>query len=691
MKIKGCIYLLVCLFISIPASGQLYVGAAYYSEQNTTDRVTADALLMREANFNIVRMGDFAWSAMEPLDGIFIFDWLDNAIRTLSGEQIETLLCTPTAAIPKWMHDAHPDIMQMKEDGQRKPYGRRRHACINNDVYREYCVRIATAMAERYTDTPSVIGFQIDNELATEDPYCYCPVCQKKFAGWLQEKYHTVEKLNATWGTTFWSETLSSFSQIWLPRKMDNPAAYLDYQRFNSDCTLEFFRLQRDAIKKIAPNLAITTNIGGSGFVNTIDLYKLGSECDALAVDNYPINATLESLYGNNIGQPFNPVMTSFALQQIRGGRNEHIWVTEEQVGKTALVQREIVSPGIVRLWTHQQLAYGCNMSVFFPFRSFDTAHEHLMAGVVESDGIKRRKFYEIQQTAGEIGAVYAKTGKMIPTAKAAIIRDFDADWTFENGYTFCPDMKYLREIYAYYHALRNQSVMVDMIPSTVNLSGYDLIIVPYQSMTTSGFIEKLKESVQQGATTLITCLTGVRDTSFLKFNSFIHPGLQEMAGIEIEEQEALFGLKHNTLSFQDSTSRCKYWFDKIKLTTARELAVFSGNYFKGSPAITHNNYGKGSVFYVATIPGQDAINQLMNKVVTQAQLKPLAACKHTLVEISELQASDQKKYLYIVNFSDAKQPVILNTPVMDIQTRKKWNGSISIDPMDYLVLQVIN
>jgi beta-galactosidase len=32
---------------------------------------------MEEANINVVRLAEFAWSKMEPEEGKFDFDWLD--------------------------------------------------------------------------------------------------------------------------------------------------------------------------------------------------------------------------------------------------------------------------------------------------------------------------------------------------------------------------------------------------------------------------------------------------------------------------------------------------------------------------------------------------------------------------------------------------------------------------------------
>ena len=669
--------------------GQFYIGSAYYPEHVGSQQVERDACLMEEAGFNVVRMGDFAWHNMEPRDGVFTFGWLDHAVETLSQHGVQSLLYTPTAAIPKWMCDKHPEIMIVDSEGKRKPYGRRRHACLNNEDYRQYSLRIARKLAEHYKNNKSVIGFQIDNELATEDPYCYCVQCLEKFKIWLKQKYHTIEALNKAWGTTFWSETLDCFEQVWLPRKMDNPNAYLDYQRFYSDVALGFYRMQRDVIKAAAPDLKVTTNIGGSGFVTTMDLYEMSDACDILSFDNYPINATLENLYGNNIGQSFDPDMPSFAMQMIRGGKLRPIWAPEVQIGRTALTQREIVRKGYVRLWNHQQLAYGCRLSIAFPFRAFEFGHEHLMAGVLEADNVRRDKFYELQRTAKELQAIYARTGEILPVANAAIIRDFQVDWAFENGYTFCPDLKYLREVYKYYRALRSQSVMTDIVSSQADLSKYDLIVVPYLAIASSNFCNRLANAAKRGSIVVLTCISGVRDDQLHKTDALVLSDLQQLAGIEIEGQEALFGRKHNMLTYGQQTGYCQYWFDQVYLKSASMLASFSGDYFKGLPAITCNEYGKGKIYYVATVPEQSIVDKLMVEAIYSSSIKPLAQCNHPLVEISELEDSEGKRYIYVINFSTEEQTVRFEKTVLDVNTGKILKEISSVKALDYLLLCV--
>lgn len=79
---------------------QLYFGAAWYPEHWPQERWAEDIRLMKEANFSVARLGEFAWSSMEPAEGAFRFDWLEQAIEMLAEAGIVTVLGTPTAAPP---------------------------------------------------------------------------------------------------------------------------------------------------------------------------------------------------------------------------------------------------------------------------------------------------------------------------------------------------------------------------------------------------------------------------------------------------------------------------------------------------------------------------------------------------------------------------------------------------------------
>lgn len=223
----------------------MFMGIAYYPEHWPRERWPVDARLMREAHIGAARMGEFAWSRFEPREGEFDFGWMDDAIDVLAGEGVKTIMCTPTAAPTAWMIKKHPDILPVDANGLiSRRFGRRRSYCCNAPAYQEYTRKIVTAMAEHYGHNPNIIGWQIDNELA--DVYwvnrarCYCESCREKFAAWLEHKYGSLDALNRTWGTVFWSHEYIAWDEMMLPSRgtageSSSPSHLLDFYRFHSD------------------------------------------------------------------------------------------------------------------------------------------------------------------------------------------------------------------------------------------------------------------------------------------------------------------------------------------------------------------------------------------------------------------------------------------------------------------------
>jgi beta-galactosidase len=102
------------------------LGVAYYPEQWPRGRWELDASLMADAGLSIVRLGEFAWSQLEPSRGEFDLEWLDEAMGILANRGLDVVLGTPTAAPPAWLIEAHPEILPVRAEG-RVRFGHRRH------------------------------------------------------------------------------------------------------------------------------------------------------------------------------------------------------------------------------------------------------------------------------------------------------------------------------------------------------------------------------------------------------------------------------------------------------------------------------------------------------------------------------------------------------------------------------------
>lgn len=94
------------------------IGIDYHPEHWDRSMWEEDAARMEALGTHVVRIGEFAWSRMEPRDGVFDFGWLDDAIDVLSRHHMRIILGTPTNSAPVWLYHDRPDTLQWGRDGK---------------------------------------------------------------------------------------------------------------------------------------------------------------------------------------------------------------------------------------------------------------------------------------------------------------------------------------------------------------------------------------------------------------------------------------------------------------------------------------------------------------------------------------------------------------------------------------------
>ncbi len=499
-------------------------GVCYYPEHWPESRWAQDAAMMVDSGLTIVRIAEFAWALMEPSPGRYEWEWLDRAVEVLAGAGLDVVLGTPTATPPAWLTQAHPEILRVDPNGRRRKHGSRRQACVNSLAYQAHSDQIVRAMAERYGSDERIIGWQIDNEFGGgKTARCYCPTCETGFRVWLQDRYVTLDALNAAWGATFWSQTYSEWDQIQVPDQTidkPNPSQQLDFYRFSSDSHVAYQQSQVDILRAHTTGF-ITTNF--MGLYRDLDQFDLAQPLDFVTWDNYPTGnpgrwrpllyppgqdtSRDDPVYAYDAG---DAVIVSMAHALTRGLKDAPFWIMEQQCG---LINWGDINPGIrpgtTRLWTWHALAEGADTCVYFRWRPTRFAQEQYHSGMLRHDGEPAQGLRDVVSMRDERGLMATIAAEPLD-AEVALLVDFDDLWAIElqpqrRGFN------YLRHLFVYYAALLRMGVTVNLAPYSADLSDYRLVVAPTIHLPEPTLVERLTTYVESGGHLLLGVRSGFK------------------------------------------------------------------------------------------------------------------------------------------------------------------------------------
>ncbi len=460
------------------------LGVCYYPEHWPENMWGKDAERMVASGLTWVRIGEFAWSRIEPAPGRFDFDWLDRAIAVLAEAGLKIVLGTPTCTPPRWMLEQFPDMLALDATGHPRRFGSRRHYCFSHEGYRAASGRIAEILGDRYGQDPRIQAWQIDNEYGCHDTVLsYSDSARIGFQRWLEARYGSIEALNSAWGNVFWSMEYTRFDQIDLPNltvTQPNPSHELAFRRFSSHQVAAYHEVQVTALRARTKAPLIHNYMGR---VLDFDHFAVGASIDIASWDSYPIGFLSDRIEATpehkaRYLQQGDPDMQAFHHDLYRAvGRNGRWWVMEQQPGPVNWAPFNAAPlPGMVRLWTWEALAHGAEVVSYFRWRQAPFAQEQMHAGLRRPDDAAAPGLAEVETVASEIAQMPQIS---CASADVALIFDYPSDWTWQT-LPQGADFSYFRLMLDAYRALRRRGLSIDILPSsTGDLDGYKLVLAP--------------------------------------------------------------------------------------------------------------------------------------------------------------------------------------------------------------------
>ena len=648
-------------------------GVAHYPEYWPAERYGEDLRLMKEAGLSAVRIGEFAWSSIEPHEGKFAMDWLTEFVGRSGEKGIGIIMCTPSACPPQWLTTRYPETLLLRGDGRPFNTYLRKHYCPSNLVFRELVKRVNAALAQALAPHDNIIGWQIDNELGPHEVIrCFCPNCRQQFHQWLRKKYGSVEELNRAWRTEYWSQHVSAWEEIELPVSRSEPSLSLDFARYYHDTVVDFYDQQKATLRQAGVKAPITTNFMGPVYEG-LDYWQFAKHVDRAAYDLYV--------------QEMNVPAISLGLDIFRNMRRDFFWLTETNpLGD----QAASASQSELRLWLYMTLARGSRGHMYFNWRPMLSGGEQIQPPMLTHTGRPTRGYEQAKLLNAELAGLEKHVDALgLPRAQAAIVLDWQAilagAWPteFTTG-AIIGIQKHLMAIYT--HFLR-RGINVDVVPFERDLSEYKLVVLggPCATLKNEALAENLKKFVASGGVALATATAFSKD----QFNNYYPQarpdGLTEVFGLSIGEirQVGTGGtgvwdriLPAPKLSLAQSPARefeAYSWIEELLPTTAKAIGTYVSGIFKGGPAVTLNDLGRGKACYVATVAQADLLAELLDQACSLAGVGG-----RELPE--DVEYVNCAPYHFFLN-SSAKARVVEGAPAGDVLLGKCAGGKVELEP----------
>lgn len=676
----------------VTTENRLLHGGDYNPDQwlSYPDVLKQDVEFMKLAHANTFSIGMFAWAALEPEEGVYDFEWLDEVIERIHSIGGRLILATPSGARPAWMSQKYPEVLRVDSYRRKQLHGARHNHCYSSSYYRKKTQEMNTKLAERYGDHPTLLMWHPSNEYGGE---CHCELCQANFRTWLKEKYnHSLDELNHSWWGPFWSHTITDWEQIESPSPIGENAVHgmnLDWRRFVSHMTIDFYKNEIEPLRKITPDIPISANFMSDNpeFVpfTGLDYSQFAKEVDVISWDAYP------AWHNDWEDTPTLAARTAFL--------NDHFYAMKDQPfilmeSTPSAVNWHDVNkakrPGMHLLSALQMHAHGSDSNLYFQWRKSRGSSEKFHGAVIDHDqSTENRVFKEVAELGKIMENISDKVTGYRRQADVAILFDVESNWALDDAQGFGLKTKqYGRTLQKHYQAFWEEDIAVDVISKEHDFSKYTLLVVPMLYLMSEETAEKLQTFVKNGGTLVTSYISGIVDESDLThLGGWLKP-LKETFGMEPLETDTYYPSDRNTLEYNGKAYEIKDYATIIEANEASVLGTYKGDFYKGTPALTKNTYGKGKAYYIGARAEHAFHADFYGKLIRDLKLEPALSVDHERGVSVQGREAEGLRTVFIMNFTESEQPISILETVKDVQTGETIEGKRTLQPYEVLIIE---
>ncbi|MFW5981414.1 MAG: beta-galactosidase, partial [bacterium] len=464
----------------------------------------------------------------------------------------------------------------------------------------------------------------------------------------------------------------------------------LDWKRFVTDQTIDFYKNEIKPLKEITPEIPATTNFMGT--FPGINYWKFAQVLDLVSWDSYP-------LWHNTHQEDWQvAVDTAFKHDINRSLKNgQPFLLMESTPSMTNWTEvSKLKRPGMHLLSSIQAVAHGSDSVQYFQWRKGRGGTEKFHGAVVDHVNHEHtRVFAEVSELGELLEKLDPVHGSSTP-AEVAIIFDWENRWALEDAAGIRRKKDYEPDCINHYQTFWQEGIPVDIINQDCDFSKYKLLIAPMLYMIREGVGERIEEFVENGGTLVCTYLSGLVDENDLCFMGGVPGPLRKLLGIWIEETDGLYNQDKNKLLLKDDNMlnlageyHLQEICDLVHAENAEVLATYGEDFYAGRPVLTCNKIGKGEAYYLAARSENKFLSNFYKKLVERKTIRKVLNANLPKGVTAQLRTDDKNDYIFLMNFNrQCKKVELYEKGIKDLLTDTTVNKNILLDPFALKILK---
>ena len=456
--------------------------------------------------------------------------------------------------------------------------------------------------------------------------------------------------------------------------------------RFVTHQTLDYYKHERSILKEITPDIPVTTNFHDYiSLFRGIDYWKFAPYLDVVSWDNYPYwhGERTDDHEGSRIGFVHDlnrAILNGKPFMMMESSPSSTNW---QPVAK-------LRRPGMHVLSSLQAVAHGSDTVQYFQWRKSRGSSEKFHGAVVDHCGHENTRVF---RDVTKVGEILSKLDDVIGTSvepQVAVIYDWENYWAINDAQGPRIEQKdYFETCQKHYKAFWDMSIPTDVINMDCDFSKYKVVVAPMLYMVRPGVGERLEEFVNNGGTLVTTYWSGIVDENDLCFLGGFPGPLKKVTGIWAEELDALYDEDVNYVSVEEGNSlgmkgeyEARIFCDLIHSEGAEVLATYKTDFYKGMPALTCNNFGKGQAYYIAFRNNDEFLSDFYSSLAKKLTLKRAIEIDLPKGINAQVRMDEKNEFVFFMNFSSEEKTIdIKDLDLTDMVTGEKVTKEMEIEP----------